>query len=313
MKAQKELPKLDSSLRTVITLGVFDGVHLGHVHLLNTLMAEAKELGCLAGVVTFKNHPISVLNPKKLVSSICSLEERVDLIKGLGVNFVFPITFDAQLAKLKAKEFIMLLKEKLGMVGLVIGPDFALGHKREGNLPTLLSLGSKLGFMVKPVDPLQTDGRKVGSATIRQAIEDGNIDEVTSLLGRRFKLTGSVVKGDSRGTGLGYPTTNLKVSSGQLVPSNGIYATWVLVGDSRYQSATSIGIRPTFGGGDRTIETFIFDFNDNLYNKEIQIEFVKRLRDELFFENSQLLVDQIGRDVRQAKEVLTRYDDDDVE
>jgi riboflavin kinase/FMN adenylyltransferase len=310
MKAQEELPKLDSSLKTVLTLGVFDGVHLGHVYLLNTLIDYSKELGCSSGVVTFRNHPVSVLNPSKLVSSICSLEERVKLIQGLGINFVFPITFDTQLAELKAKEFVILLKEKLGMVGLLIGPDFALGHKREGNLTTLLSLGSQFGFTVKTVDPLQKGGKKVGSATIRQAVEEGNIDKAPSLLGRRFSLMGSVVKGDSRGTELGYPTTNLRVSLGQLVPRNGIYATWVLVNGHRYQSATSIGVRPTFGGGDRTIETFIFDFNDNLYNKEIQIEFAKRLRDELFFESQELLVEQIGRDVDQAKEVLSRYDGD---
>lgn len=288
----------------MLTIGVFDGVHRGHQHLINRLVHKAQSTNRLSGVVTFCEHPASVLRPDFEPSYITTLSERLDLLKRLGVDFVIPVTFDKELAKLRIRGFIERLQKHLRMRGIVVGPDFAMGYKREGDVKTLPVFGDELGFSVDVIDPLLNDGTAVRSTAIRQALPQGNVAFVAKLLGRNYAYTGEVVMGDQRGRTLGFPTANLEVAPGMAIPGNGIYATIAHVGAESHMAATSIGTRPTFDGVDRTVEAFLLDFDEDIYGQEVRLEFVQRLRDELKFDSVDALLVQIREDVDQTRAIL---------
>lgn len=304
MKIADELARQAPERDSVLTVGVFDGVHRGHQHLLAHLVASAARTSRIAGVVTFRNHPASVLKPDFKPCYITTLEERVRLLRQAGVDLVVPVTFDLELSRLRVRDFVALLMEHLRMRGLVIGPDFAMGHKREGDARLLAELGRELGFSVEVVNPLTDAGVTVKSTAIRQAIARGQMDWAASMLGRSFVLKGTVVRGLGRGRKLGYPTANIEVPQGMAVPGDGIYATWAWVDGRRHMAATSIGTRPTFSEGIRTIEAYILDFSGDLYHKEVGLEFVHRLRDELAFSSVEALLEQIARDVKATRQAL---------
>jgi riboflavin kinase/FMN adenylyltransferase len=225
---------------------VFDGVHLGHQHLLRALVKEGVESHLSTGVITFQNHPMEVLVPGTLVPSITTIEKQVALIQELGIDFVIPITFTSEISKMKAKEFVLDLQNNLRMKKLIIGPDFALGHRRDGTPEILHDMGEASGFSVITVEPFLLDKNAVNSTAIRNAITKGDIRIATSLLGRLFTLDGKVVNGDGRGGNLlNHPTANLEVGSNLVIPGDGIYATWAYFQGERYRAATSIGVRPT--------------------------------------------------------------------
>ena len=293
-------PTRDSSL----TIGVFDGVHRGHCHLINQLTREAASTGRLAGIVTFRDHPASVLRPDSAPKHLMGLEERLRLLKELGVDFVVPITFNLELSMLSSEEFAGRLQKHLRMRGLVVGPDFALGRSREGDVSTLTALGKRIGFSVKVVDLLTNERARITSTSVREALDVGDVGRAASILGRNFVLTGAVVKGAGRGRELGFPTANLEVSPESAIPSDGIYATWAHLGDQRYMAATSIGTRPTFDESEQTIESFLLDFEGDLYGHEVRLEFVQRLRDELKYTSVEALVEQIDKDADQTRTVL---------
>ena len=293
-------PNRDSSL----TVGVFDGVHRGHRHLINQLTHEAASAGRLAGIVTFRDHPASVLRPDSAPKHLISLGERLRLLKELGVDFVVPIAFSLELSELSAEEFTGRLQRHLRMRALVVGPDFVLGHNREGDVSTLTALGKRTGYSVKVVDILTNERTPITSTGVRKALDVGDVANAASSLGRHFALTGVVVKGAGRGRDLGFPTTNLEVAPRSAIPGDGIYATWARLGDRCYMAATSIGTRPTFGENERTIESFLLDFDGDLYGQEIRLEFVERLRDELRYTSVEALVEQIDQDVAEVRTVL---------
>ncbi len=268
-------------------------------------MAEANANGAAAGVLTFRNHPDSVLNPNFRPHYITSVAERTRLMEELGVDFVVPVTFDREVAGLRARKFTKLLSSNLRMRGLVVGPDFAMGYKREGNVAVLSTLGAELGFSVSVVDLLSDGGDAVHSTSIRKALVDGNVKDVAKKLGRNFSMSGTVVTGDKRGRTLGFPTANIEVGPDMVVPGNGIYATLAFVDGERHMAATSIGTRPTFDGKGRTIEAFLLGFDSNLYNRQLRLEFVQRLRDELKFDSVDALLEQMELDVEQTRRLLT--------
>ena len=205
-------------------------------------------------------------------------------------------------AHLSAREFVSLLQEYLKMRGLVIGPDFALGQSRQGNADMLRSLGQELGFSVDVVPPVMIGGRVISSTAIRQALASGDVENVTKMLGRRFRLSGTVVHGDHRGGELlGFPTANLSIMSNHALPADGGYVTLAHINHTVYRAVTNIGIRPTFGHSERTVETYILDFNGDLYGREISVEFVERLRGEVRFETLDKLKAQIESDVDSAR------------
>ena len=305
MQAYQELSQVKPSSDTLFTIGVFDGVHRGHQHLIQQVVAEAKARDCLSGVVTFLNHPRSVLRPEEPVSFLITPEERLRLLKDQGLDLVVPITFDLELSRLRPHEFCGLLQEKLRLQGLVIGPTFVLGFQREGTPEVLQRLGQEMGFTVHVVEPLMEGEELVSSSTLRRALSDGEVSKAGHYLGHPFALEGTVVAGEGRGKGLGFPTANLEIASEIALPADGVYATWAyLEGNGRWKAATNIGVRPTFGPGQRTVEAFLIGFQGDLYRRRVRLEFAHRLREELRFDSPDALIVQMHKDVRQAEEVL---------
>ena len=306
MQLVSDLSKFTPERETLITIGVFDGVHLGHRHLIRKLIQRAAEGNFLSGVVTFNSNPKAVLSPRTKLARLTTLEERASLLKSLGVDLVIPITFTTEVAALSAREFVLYLKKYLKLRGLVVGPNFALGRGREGNAATLQSLGQELGFTVEVVKPLMTENTLVSSTAVREALARGDMKTTTKLLGRYFSLRGPVGGGAERGHVLGFPTANIQVEPEQALPEDGVYATLAHVEDKVYQSVTNIGVKPTFGKGERTVEVHILDFTGDLYGRKLTIELVERLRAEVKFVGPEELAAQIKKDVEQAKTVLKK-------
>jgi len=304
MRVAEELAAVAPKRHTLLTIGVFDGVHVGHQYLIGQLRKEAEERGFLGGVVTFRQHPQTILSPQSRMSYLTTLEERTELIHSLGIELVAALSFTPELSQLSAREFALLLKDHLKMQGLVIGPDFALGRGREGNATYLKALGQELDFSVDVVRPLKQNAETVSSTAIRDALTRGDVAKVTRFLGRNFTLSGLVVKGVERGRTLGFPTANLAVNSNQALPADGVYATRVYVGVSTHKAVVNIGQRPTFGEKDRTIEVYLLDFKGDLYGEEIKVELVERLRAERKFDGVEELKVQISKDVERARAIL---------
>lgn len=306
MQAYQELSRVRPAGPAVATIGVFDGVHLGHQHLLKRLREEARRQGCPSVVVTFRNHPRMVLRPETKLSYLMAPEDRLRLLKAQGVDVVAPITFDLDLSRLSARAFVALLKETLLLQALVTGPDFALGHQREGTTPVLEALGRELGFSVHQVSPLVVQGLTVSSTAIRQALAQGDVAKVSFMLGRDYALEGVVGRGEGRGRRLGFPTANLQVEPSRALPADGIYATWACVNGVAHKSATSIGVRPTFDLSQRLVETHVIDFHADLYGQTVTVEFVARLRGQEKFASVDALIAQIAQDVAGARLALAR-------
>ncbi len=304
MQLVSDLSKFTPERETLLTIGVFDGVHLGHRHLIGRLTQRASEIGLLSGVVTFRTNPKAIVSQRPKLTRLTTLEEKVRLLKNLGVDIVVPLTFDSDVAELTARDFVLLLKQYLRMRGLVIGPNSALGRGREGNAAMLRSLGKELDFTVEVVEPLKSEGSLVSSTAVRQAVAQGDMQTATRLLGRYFSLSGPVVVGKERGHSLGFPTANIDVDHEQALPADGVYATLGYVGGKMYQSVTNIGTDPTFGKAGRTVEVHILDFDGDLYGQNLVIELVDRIRGEVKFAGSEKLVAQIKNDIDSARAVL---------
>jgi len=304
MSVEEELANFLPKKDMLLTIGVFDGVHLGHKYLISQLIKHAKQQDLLSGVVTFYQHPEGILSPQTRLPFLTNLKERVCLLKNEGVEDIIILSFTSELAGLSAPQFLSLLKRYLRMRGLVIGPDFTLGRNREGNVDKLRTLGQDMGFTVTVVSPVTINDEVVSSTAIRQALADGDMKRVLNLSGRPYSLTAPVVPGEGRGVELGFPTANLGVDSAQALPADGIYATWAYIGDDCYPSVTSIGKRPTFGGSERTIEVYIVGYNGDLYGCNLKIDVIERLRDEKRFDTAQELTEQIAEDVKQGKAIL---------
>ena len=305
MLIEEELARVAPNRETALTIGVFDGVHLGHQYLIQNLKQTAATENLLSGVVTFRHHPRLVLYPEVKLTYLTSLSERIRLLTGLGVELVVTLSFSLELSQFGAREFVSLLQRHLKMRALVIGPDFALGKGRGGGASALQALGQEFNFMVEVVPAKLWQGEAVSSTAIRLALSQGDPRKVSQLLGRRFRLGGKVVKGDERGKVLGFPTANIAPDPEQALPADGVYATRAFVGEAVYKAVTNIGIRPTFGGGQRLIEVYLLDFEGDLYGQELEIELVERLRGEIRFASVEELKAQIGRDVEGVRALLS--------
>ena len=305
MQVEEELAQFSPPKETLLTIGVFDGVHLGHKFLISKVVSLAARQNLLSCVITFRQHPRDLLSPKTKLLYLCSIPERIKLLKNEGVDIVAALTFNRELAKLNARDFVTLLQKYLKMHGLVIGPDFSLGKNREGNAEFLRSLGQETGFSVTIVTPKIIDGEVASSTAIRQALAEGDMEKVMRLLGRPFSLRGKVIRGEHRGTGLGFPTVNLSVDAKMALPPDGVYATRAFISRQEYQAMTNFGKRPTFGdNNERTIEAFILNYNQDVYGKEVKIEIIQRLREEKTFDNVEELKKQIAEDVKRGTIIL---------
>jgi riboflavin kinase/FMN adenylyltransferase len=305
MQVEAELTRISLAEDALLAVGVFDGVHLGHKYLISKLMEESRREGLQGGVVTFHPHPREVLLPGTEVLYLTTTAEKISLLKQEGVETVITLSFTPELAAMTARQFVTLLKRHLRMRGLVVGPDFALGRGREGDVDTLRTLGRELDFSVTVIPEVKTDSDVISSTTIRNALADGNMKQVNKLLGRAYSLQGKVITGAGRGAGLGFPTANLAVERDKALPPEGVYVTWAYLDSQPYQSVTNIGRRLTFGEDQLTIEVLLMDYQENLYGHDLKIGIIERLRDEKRFNNVDELKKQIAADVEQGKAILS--------
>ena len=292
----------------MLAIGVFDGVHLGHKALLSELKRQADEKDLIAGVVTFRKHPATILPDQQRLPHLTSLAEKIRLLREEGVAFIVTLSFTLELAQVSAEHFVSLLKKHSRMRGLVIGSDFALGRNREGNAETLARLGRDTGFSVTVVPPAKLDGEVVSSTAIRNALASGDMDKVRRMMSRYFSLEERVVTGNGRGADLGYPTANLDTDPEQALPADGVYATWAYIDDKPLPAVTNIGRRPTFGGGERIVEVYIMGYQGNLYGSRLKIDIIERLRGEMRFDSATALTDQIEDDIKKAEGIFSALD-----
>ena len=292
---------------SIVAIGVFDGLHIGHLTLLKRLGEESIRLHLEPVVMTFRNHPNSVLRRNFVTRYLISVEERIDRIKRLGFENIVTVDFDAELSKLKVESFVNLLIKTIKMKVLVVGPDFVVGHNREGTISVLKNLGRKLGFSVMVIPQIFDSNEKIVSSTaIREAISCGTMERASLMLGYNYSMHGKIVRGAGIGKELGFPTANIEVSDQILVPRDGIYATFATLANSKgkYMSVTSIGNRPTFDDNLHSVETFILGLQSDIYGSILKLEFVSWLRDQVKYVNIEDLKDQIDKDVQIAKKIL---------
>jgi riboflavin kinase/FMN adenylyltransferase len=287
---------------------VFDGVHLGHQALIRGLVAGARVAGATPVAATFDPLPAQVLAQDPPQSTLADAPERAGLLHQAGADHVIVFTFDRAFSQQSAATFIKRVTSAGDVQRIVVGPDFQFGHGREGAVPALRALGETYGFAVTVVEPIALGGAVVSSTRIRQALREGDLGTAQALLGRPYCVAGTIVRGEQRGRALGFPTINVASPPDKLLPHDGIYATWVTLADKgaeqRYRAASSLGVRPTFGGGPRKLEAFILDFSKEVYGQEATIAFVERLRDEIRFDSAEELAKQIAKDVEQTRRAL---------
>lgn len=315
------------------TIGMFDGVHRGHQAILTPLVEQAHAAGDPAAVVTFFPHPVEVLRGVSGPLYLTTPDERARLIGQLGFEAVITLTFDRALAGLTAEAFMQQMSAALGLRQLWVGSDFALGRNRQGDLPTLRALGEKLGYALNvipdvrngnggiPAGGMNASGsgasggnnaggngvsERISSSLIREALRQGRASAAARMLGRPYTIEGPVMHGDRRGRTLGFPTANIGYWPGKIIPAYGVYATWTWVGGQRFASVTSVGVRPTFHQDQPTplVESFLMDFDRDIYDQSARVEFLEFLRPELRFDSAESLIDQMVLDTQNAKEVL---------
>lgn len=296
---------------SVVTIGNFDGIHLAHQGLLAKLVEEARKRQCKGVVLTFEPHPQKVLHPERRpFYLLTTLEEKVKLIEGLGIDAVILIEFNPEFAKTTAERFVLeILWNKLHLEKLIIGHDTAFGNRKTGNENFLRGMGKTLGFEVETIDAVQVDGIVVSSTSIRHALLEGDVHRAMKLLNRPYSLSGTVVKGFMRGSEIGIPTANIE-SEKELIPAIGVYAVIAEMEGRRHPGVLNIGYSPTFGGNKLTLEVHLLDFpREELYGKILNVQFIDRIRDEMKFESPKELVKQIERDIERAKDMLRPHHD----
>ncbi len=308
MRIVDDLTQFDLPGESIITIGAFDGLHRGHQALIGHVLRRARETGCTAALVTFHPHPAAVLAPERAPLLLTTPAEKAALLEEMGLDLMVLLPFDRPTAATPARAFMETLCAHLHPREIWVGADFALGRGREGDVAFLSKLGRELGYQIRPLQPVRENGQVISSSRIRALLERGDVEEAGRLLGRHPRLSGEVVYGAQRGRTLGFPTANLEIPPGRAVPANGVYATLVRIGEERYRGVTNVGVRPSFDNGRRTVETHIFDFDEDIYGCRLTVEFIARLRDERRFENIGDLVAQIRQDGDRARRLLARYE-----
>lgn len=289
-----------------LTIGQFDGVHRGHQEIIQKLTAGAHANQSPAVVITFFPHPAVVLGKRAKPAYLTTPEERANLLGDLGVDVVITHPFDSQVANTSAKDFMANLEAKINITRLMVGHDFALGRDRAGNVKKLKEMGKQFGYAVTVVSPVKIGGEVISSSSIRKSLFAGQVERAAKLLGRAYRINGTVIPGDGRGSTIGIPTANLKLWKDRAIPATGVYVCRAQVNGKARGAVTNIGNRPTFKPPSELtwVETHILDFCENVYGQEIQLDFIARLRDEQRFPDVQSLVEQIHKDIASARNIL---------
>ncbi len=291
-------------IKPVVTIGNFDGVHLGHQELLNGVINRAAEIGGTSTVITFEPHPVQVLRPDKAPRRLTSLQEKMELFQSLGIKVVVCIDFTWEFAHQTPDEFIRtILYEKIGARIVIVGYNYTFGKDRKGNIDLLGARGKTFGFEVEVVGSVEIEGQRVSSSRIREHLTSGEVDKAARLLGRYYVIEGLVTPGHHRGMELGYPTANIYIID-ETLPKEGIYAVKVVHGSETIDGVCYIGTQPTFAGDKVGVEVHLFNFDGPLYHEHLRILFIKMIRGERKFEDRESLIRQIKDDVGKAKEVL---------
>ncbi|MBW2600263.1 MAG: bifunctional riboflavin kinase/FAD synthetase [Deltaproteobacteria bacterium] len=311
MKIIRDIDNIPEDLTgSIVTIGNFDGVHLGHRKIFRNIVKEAGERNKKSVVITFDPHPQKIIHPERRPFFLLTpLNEKLDLIRSCDVDAVILITFSIEFAEITAGEFVEnILWGKLRLSKLLVGYDYVFGKGKGGDAEFLKTSGRKLGFQVEEIDAVKTDGMISSSTGIRLAILDGNVRQASEMLGRPYGVTGTVVKGYRRGTDIGYPTANIK--SEKVIPATGVYAIIAELEGIRHQGVINIGYNPTFGNEEISAEVHLLDFEGDIYGRDITVLFIDRLRDEMKFKGPEELARQIKRDVEKAREILSSRAED---
>jgi riboflavin kinase / FMN adenylyltransferase len=297
--------------RSVITVGVFDGVHRGHQQLIGRAVREANRRSLPSVLVTFDPHPAEVIRPGQHPAQLTTLPRRAELVEQLGVSAFCVLPFTPELARMPADEFAHeVLVERLHAAAVVVGENFTFGHGAKGDVALLRQLGRRFGFAVEGLELISdtadpNDGVTYSSTYIRACIDSGDVGLAAQALGRPHRLEGVVVRGDRRGHALGFPTANLAPPPYAAIPADGVYACWFVHRERRLPSAVSIGTNPTFSGRERTVEAYVLDVDEDFYGHHVALDFVQRLRGMERFDSVAELVERIGQDVERTRELLS--------
>lgn len=308
MSLYQNLSETTRNDNSIITVGSFDGVHVGHAKILSTLVNRAKERNCRSVLLTFEPHPRKVVSKDFNLRLLTLTDEKKRLISQLDVDEIIVIPFTKEFSQMSSDDFFNeFIIKKIGIKEIILGYDHRFGKGRDGDENKVRELGKLFGFDVITVPPVKFGDLTVSSSLIRKELAEGRVKNIRDYLNRYYSITGSVSEGDKRGRLLGFPTANISVTdSDKMIPSNGVYAVRVIIGDETFNGVMNIGKRPTFQSIENTIlEVNIFDFEKNIYGREITVEFIDRLRDEQKFSSKDELIAQIEKDKKRALEILT--------
>jgi riboflavin kinase/FMN adenylyltransferase len=307
--SDKTITPLYTGGPTAVTIGIYDGIHLAHRAIIETLVKKSRAKDYAACCITFDKHPAYLLDPENAPGMLSDFETKCEILESLGIDNLFVITFDKKRSLESPEDFVNeLLKDALQTRYVIVGENFRFGHNRKGDAALLTSLGKAAQFETEIYPTLKVQDIAISSTYIRGLIEQGNIELANQYLSRQYRISGTVVKGDKRGRELGYPTANIEPDYEFKWPKYGIYAAFATIGADpiTYKAAVSIGIRPTFYKEEKpVIEAYLLDFDKNIYDEKIRLYFIKRLRDEIAFESTDALLVQLVKDVEQCDEILT--------
>lgn len=307
MEIITDLGKISTPFKNaVVTIGNFDGIHIGHQALFRQVIEKARDIGGTSVVMTFEPHPIRVLNCNKHFPLITLYEQKVELIGAAEIDTLVCVPFTREFAAIPARTFVKdILCDLIGMTSVVVGEDYSFGKKREGDISLLKEMGRTHGFEVIVSGWIEVGARRISSTEIRNLVRDGQLEEARELLGRHYQVRGTVVRGRDRGGRLlGYPTANLKLSD-ELCPKGGVYAVTVEYQGTTYDGAANIGYSPTFDNGEFSVEVHILDFHEDIYDRPIRVNFIQRLRGERKFAGPEALAAQIKLDIETARKLLS--------
>ncbi|WP_432665005.1 bifunctional riboflavin kinase/FAD synthetase [Wukongibacter baidiensis] len=310
MEVIHSLSKIDRlSHMTGVSLGSFDGIHKGHLTLINSLVENCRKKNLKSVIYTFSNHPRGVINTKNSPKIIISKRQKVDLFKEIGIDFLFMVDFDDFQRNISAEDFVAkILLEKLNMSSMTVGTDCRFGKKAEGDIILLEQFSKDYSFDLTIVPPVKLEDKIISSTAIRHFLSQGLIEKANMFLGRNYSIIGKVIKGKQLGSKLGFPTANISIDFNMSLPKPGVYVSKTKVGNRVYNSITNVGFNPTFNQKNYNIETYILEFNKNIYGEEVEVHFLHRIRDEIKFNSIDDLCDQINKDIIYSKEYFKTFE-----